>query len=179
MKRLHQLSIHTAKQAINEMRLMQAYFNTPFYLLKFRQLNSVDRPENKCSYNNANHFWSITLGDCVIDDFSASIGVASLNKNSLIKKMDYSSYRIEHCPELFPTKKETDVNNGNKLALPDSLGQPLKPNNISNNSGMFLQGFYLRILVLQNLSIFLLDFLQEKLNSLAQLVLGPIQEQTQ
>lgn len=138
---------------------MQAYFNTPFYLLKFRELNRVDRPGNKCTDNNAgnvNHFWSITLGDCVIDDFSTSIGVASLNKNSLIKKMDHSSYRIEHCPELFPTKKETDANDGNKLALPDSSGQSRKPNS-SNNSGMFLQGFYLCILVLENLSIFLLD----------------------
>ncbi len=34
-KRLHQLCAQTAKQAINELRLMHYYFSTSYYLLRF------------------------------------------------------------------------------------------------------------------------------------------------
>jgi hypothetical protein len=43
MKRLHQLSAHTAKEAINELRLMHQYFSTPHYLLKFREINQMEQ----------------------------------------------------------------------------------------------------------------------------------------
>ena len=98
MKRLHQLCLETAKQAINELRLMQRYFSTPYYLLKFKELtsNTQNQSSRKASKSesinrelkskNCNLFWSITLGNCVIADFSTNIDTFNLNKYALIKK---------------------------------------------------------------------------------------------
>ena len=84
MKRLQQLSEDTAKQAINELRLMHKYFSTPAYLIKYRDLSS--RPLAKSSQKNMNLFWSVSLGECDIADFSTNIDTFNLNKYELIKK---------------------------------------------------------------------------------------------
>lgn len=88
MKRLHQLSINTAKAAINEMRLMHSYFSTPYYLLKFRDINKMkaNATIQETGNGNLSHFWSILFGNSVIDDFSTNIDSINLNKYSLIKK---------------------------------------------------------------------------------------------
>ena len=79
MKRLHQLSFHTAKQAINEMRLMQLYFSTPFYLLKFRELAT---PAGNFSKSN---FWSLVCGEIAIANLAAYVDSFNLHKHNLIK----------------------------------------------------------------------------------------------
>ena len=79
MKRLHQLSCHTAKQAINEMRLMQLYFSTPFYLLKFRELAT---PVGNFSKSN---FWSLVCGEIAVANFATHVDSFSLHKHNLIK----------------------------------------------------------------------------------------------
>lgn len=80
MKRLHQLSVDTAKQAINELRLMQRHFSTPSYLLKYKKLTQT------ANESKSNLFWSITIGDCIMSDFSTSIDTLNLNKQSFERK---------------------------------------------------------------------------------------------
>ena len=92
MKRFHQLCSDTARQAINELRLMQRYYSTPYHLLKYKEITSVgnepfsDKNKLKKSSANYNLFWSITLGNCLIADFSTNIDTFNLNKYALIKK---------------------------------------------------------------------------------------------
>ena len=114
---------------------MQAYFNTPLYLLKFRELSRAEDSRSKGAAC-IDHFWSITLGDCKVDDFSTGTRVTSLNESSFIsKKLSDSSGLIGTGSGLFNSKEsEVDMN---KLTLPISFNQSLKPNN-SNNSGIII-----------------------------------------
>jgi predicted RNA binding protein with dsRBD fold (UPF0201 family) len=72
MKRLHQLCADTAKKAINELKLMQRYFSTPYYLLKFNEIakkTATITAGTKKDTDSGNLFWSLTLGDCVLSSF--------------------------------------------------------------------------------------------------------------
>ena len=128
MKRLHQLSIHTAKEAINELRVMLQYFSTPYYLLKYRDLNR--NGAEPLMNGRPNHFWSITAGDCVVGDFSTRIDTLNLNKYSLIKKFNSSS-RMSTYSQLYPDcvdKKARLLLNANKPA------DQTRTNKVANNS---------------------------------------------
>ncbi|CAF0953783.1 unnamed protein product [Brachionus calyciflorus] len=87
MKRLHQLCPDTARLAINQLRLTQRYFSTPYYLLKYKKLTS-----NKLSLKK-NLFWSITAGDCFIADFS--LDSIDQNKNDTTILNDLNKNKTE------------------------------------------------------------------------------------
>lgn len=114
-KRLQQLCVDTAKQAINELRLMHYHFSKPYYLLKYKQITSMglsnfSNTSNSVSYNStlsnitsnsssnlsnqSNLFWSITLGDCKIADFSTQIDLFNLNKSTLIKRTNKTEINL-------------------------------------------------------------------------------------
>ncbi len=101
MKRFHQLCSDTARQAINELRLMQRYFSTPYHLLKYKEITNManemftNRNKLKKSSNNYNLFWSITLGNCLIADFSTNIDTFNLNKCALIKKSNIFNRNVK------------------------------------------------------------------------------------
>lgn len=102
MKRLHQLSCHTAKQAINEMRLMQLYFSTPYYLLKFRELVTPNT-----NYSKSN-FWSIMCGEIAVANFATNIDTFNLNKSNLLKMANNKTRSHESCTLNINKFKETD-----------------------------------------------------------------------
>lgn len=96
MKRLHQLSMKTAKNAINEMRLMHSYFTTPYYLIKFRDIDKNKIDFSTINLKILNYFWSFIFGNSVIDDFSTNIESMNLDKYSLIKKDNSSTNELYH-----------------------------------------------------------------------------------
>ncbi len=139
MKRLHHLSKHTARQAINEMHLMRVYFSTPHYLLKFRDILDQhshhyhqNQQQNK-HLDGINHFWSITTGSCVIDDFSTSIDTVSLNKYSFLKRTSLTSgsQLTTNYSQILPEFDEQKL----KLMTSSIDGQREAPKNASNTSG--------------------------------------------
>lgn len=80
MKRLHQLCENTARKAINELRLMHRHFSMPSYLLKYNELTkSSHKP-------HSNLFWSITMGDMALVDFSTNLDTLNLNKSTLMQQ---------------------------------------------------------------------------------------------
>lgn len=138
MKRLHHLSVHTAKQAINEMRLVQVYFSTPNYLLKFREIhqNIAATKESKfIKHQDSNHFWSVTFGDCAIDNFSTSIDTVNLNKYNLIKNYNSVS-RTSACSQMFPEVFE-------KRAKAIAEIESQRESNFSNSSGNLKSRFHI------------------------------------
>ena len=102
MKRMYQLCTFTAKKAINELKLMQRYFSTPYYLLKFNEITKSNSDcEQGTNTNNmltchkrkrddTNLFWSITFGDCSISSFFP------LDKNLINSKQKRMSLEISN-----------------------------------------------------------------------------------
>jgi hypothetical protein len=102
MKRFHQLCSDTARQAINELRLMQRHFSTPYHLLKYKELTRMGNSEifsyknnQNARSNSSNLFWSITLGNSLIADFSTNIDTFNLNKYALIKKSNIYNRNVK------------------------------------------------------------------------------------
>jgi len=99
------LSSHTAKQAINEMRLMQLYFSTPYYLLKFRELATPVHNFNK------NNIWSIMCGEIAIANFGTHIDTFNLNKNHLITMANNNNNNKQKSNKLTINHKSIIKNN--------------------------------------------------------------------
>ena len=99
MKRFHQLCSDTARQAINELRLMQRHFSTSYHLLKYKELTRMGKSDiftNKSNHSNSYQlFWSITLGNCLVADFSTNIDTFNLNKYALIKKSNVFNRNVK------------------------------------------------------------------------------------
>jgi hypothetical protein len=148
-KRLHQLCVDTAKQAINELRLMHYHFSKPYYLLKYKQiassnLSNYSNISNSVSYNStlnnvsansssnfcnqSNLFWSITLGDCKIADFSTQIDLFNLNKSALIKKTNKNEVNF--------------INNNNSTQFFSPLNQSIQIMNKIETSSSTNDEFY-------------------------------------
>ncbi len=105
MKRLHQLCVDTAKKAINELKLMQRYFSTPYYLLKLNQLTgrsgiiSIVAAQKK--KDDSNLFWSLTLGDCVLSSFfSLERGFESGQNNRSLISIKKPSSNLKLLPQI-------------------------------------------------------------------------------
>lgn len=76
MKSIHELAKDTARLAINKLRLVHKTFSKNFLTLKFRDIESY-------YLKNSNKNCCVTMGDCLMSDFSSRIDVETLNQSLL------------------------------------------------------------------------------------------------
>jgi hypothetical protein len=82
LKPIDQLALHTSSLAFRKLRQLHKHYSTPIYLLKYKDLerNTIANDQNRPMHSA---FWSFSMGNCFLYDFSNKIEVMKYNECKL------------------------------------------------------------------------------------------------